>query len=58
MLIFEPCLCEIENDLPQIKNYYFDAEIIDDELHFDYQLKTGICKNMNASFLLKKMEIV
>ena len=51
-------LCEIEKDLKQIKNYYFDAEIIDDELHFDYKLKDGICKNMNASFLLKKMEIV
>ncbi len=51
-------LCEIEKDLSQIKNYYFDAEIINDELHFDYKLKDGICKNMNASFLLKKMEIV
>ena len=51
-------LCEIEKDLSQIKNYYFDAEIINNELHFDYKLKNGICKNMNASFLLKKMEIV
>lgn len=51
-------LCEIEKELTAIKNYYFDAEIINDELHFDYQLKTGVCKNMNASFLLKKMEIV
>lgn len=51
-------LCEIENELSAVKNYYFDAEIIKDELHFDYQLKTGVCKNMNASFLLKKMEIV
>jgi len=51
-------LCEIEGELPQIKNFYFDAEIINDELHFDYLLKTGVCKNMNASFLLKKMEIV
>ena len=51
-------LCEIEKDLEQIKNYYFDAEIINNELHFDYKLKDGICKNMNASFLLKKMEIV
>ncbi len=51
-------LCEITDELPQVKNYYFDAEIINDELHFDYSLKTGICKNMNASFLLKKMEIV
>jgi len=51
-------LCEIEKELPQVKNYYFDAEIINDELHFDYTLKNGVCKNMNASFLLKKMEIV
>jgi hypothetical protein len=51
-------LCEIEKELEDIKNYYFDAEIINDELHFDYKLKEGICKNMNASFLLKKMDIV
>tara|TARA_R110002167_G_scaffold25714_22_gene89046 strand:- start:1536 stop:3317 length:1782 start_codon:yes stop_codon:yes gene_type:complete len=51
-------LCEAAIDLPQIKNYYFDAEIIDNELHFDYRFKSGICQNMNASFLLKKMGIV
>lgn len=51
-------LCEIEEQLSAVKNYYFDAEIINDELHFDYKLKKGICQNMNASFLLKKMEIV
>ncbi|TVZ56538.1 MutS-like protein [Lutibacter sp. Hel_I_33_5] len=51
-------LCELENEFSEIKNCYFDAEIINDELHFDYTLKNGICKNMNASFLLKKMEIV
>jgi DNA mismatch repair ATPase MutS len=48
----------LENEFPTIKNYYFDAEIINNELHFDYTLNNGICKNMNASFLLKKMEIV
>lgn len=51
-------LCEIEKEMPEVQNYYFDAEIIDDELFFDYKLKPGICKNMNASFLLKKMEII
>nr|MDQ8211002.1 DNA mismatch repair protein MutS [Mariniflexile sp. KMM 9835] len=51
-------LCEIEKELDDVKNYYFDAEIINDELYFDYKLKQGICKNMNASFLLKKMNIV
>ncbi|MEE9406711.1 MAG: DNA mismatch repair protein MutS [Polaribacter sp.] len=51
-------LCELENEFLGIKNYYFDAEIIEDELHFDYTLKNGVCKNMNASFLLQKMQII
>jgi len=51
-------LCEIEDHLKEVKNYYFDAQIIADELYFDYTFKKGICQNMNASFLLKKMEIV
>jgi hypothetical protein len=51
-------LTEIEKELEAVKNYYFDAEIINDELYFDYKLKQGVCQNMNASFLLKKMNIV
>ena len=51
-------LCEVEKDHDEVKNYYFDAEIINNELHFDYTLKNGIAKNMNASFLLRKMKIV
>ncbi|WP_298287872.1 DNA mismatch repair protein MutS [uncultured Lutibacter sp.] len=51
-------LCEIEKELAKVENFYFDAEIIKNELNFDYKLKEGICKNMNASFLLKKMEII
>ena len=51
-------LCEIENELTEVKNYYFDVQIIDDDLLFDYKLKEGICENMNASFLLQKMNIV
>lgn len=51
-------LCEISQELEQVKNFYFDAEIANDELHFDYHLKDGICQNMNASFLLRKMKIV
>ena len=51
-------LCAVANEYPTVKNYYFDAEIIDNELHFDYTFKKGICQNMNASFLLKKMGIV
>ena len=51
-------LCDLATEYSTIENYYFDAEIINDELHFDYKMKNGVCKNMNASFLLKKMEIV
>ncbi len=51
-------LCDLENNFKEIKNYYFDAEIMNNELHFDYTFKNGICKNMNASFLLEKMEII
>lgn len=51
-------LCELQEEFKDIENYFFDAQINNDELHFDYTLKKGICKNMNASFLLKKMEII
>lgn len=51
-------LCETADVLPAVKNYYFDAQIQDGELFFDYTLKEGICQNMNASFLLQKMGIV
>jgi hypothetical protein len=51
-------LCAVADDLPEVKNYYFDARIEDGELYFDYLMAPGICQNMNASFLLKKMKIV
>jgi len=51
-------LCALQDEFENIENYFFDAQIHDNELHFDYTLKNGICKNMNASFLLKKMEII
>jgi hypothetical protein len=51
-------LCEIASELPQVENRFFDAQILNDELFFDYKFKDGVCQNMNASFLLKKMGIV
>ncbi|MBV7269644.1 MutS-related protein [Winogradskyella luteola] len=51
-------LTKIEAELEAVKNYFFDAEIKNDELFFDYKLKQGVCQNMNASFLLKTMDIV
>lgn len=51
-------LCTLANELSQVENHYFDAQIVNGELYFDYRFKEGICQNMNASFLLKKMGIV
>lgn len=51
-------LCTLEDQHKEISNYHFDADITDDNLSFDYKLKPGICQNMNASFLMKKMNIV
>lgn len=51
-------LCELEKESNLIHNYYFDAEITEDKLHFDYRMKKGVCQNMNASFLLRQMKIV
>lgn len=43
---------------PNIKNQCFEVDINGDELSFDYKIRFGVAKNMNASFLLKKMGIV
>jgi len=51
-------LCTLSDQLSQVENKYFDAQIVNGELYFDYQFKEGICQNMNASFLLKNMGIV
>jgi DNA mismatch repair ATPase MutS len=40
-----------------IQNYCFEAEIMNNELNFSYQLKDGVAQNMNACFLMKKMGI-
>ncbi|HBH07356.1 MAG TPA: hypothetical protein DDX92_12220 [Flavobacteriales bacterium] len=52
-------LCELESEFPErIRNQSFDVLIDQDELRFDYTLKDGICTQMNATFLLRKMGIV
>lgn len=52
-------LGELQEQLPQqVANLCFESTIQEDELNFDYQLNTGIAKNKNATFLMKKMGIV
>lgn len=49
----------LEKEFPEkIKNYCFEAEIINDDLIFDYKLRPGTSKNLNASYLMKKMKII
>ena len=52
-------LCKLADQYPErIQNKAFEVQFVKDELQFDYKLRTGVCQNMNASFLLKKMGIV
>ena len=49
-------LAALEKEFPgNILNYHFDAQINGEELFFDYKLKHGVCTNMNASLLMKKI---
>jgi hypothetical protein len=40
-----------------ILNYYFELEICNDDVYFDYLLKEGICSSLNASILMRKIGI-
>lgn len=52
-------VCLTTNDYPNLLvNKCFEVEIIDNDLHFDYKLRDGICKNRSATFLMKKMEVI
>lgn len=52
-------VCLTTNEFPEIlTNNCFEVEILNEELHFDYKLRKGICQNKSASFLMKKMEII
>ena len=52
-------VCLTTNDYPNIlTNKCFEVEIVDNDLHFDYKLRNGICKNRSATFLMKKMGVI
>ncbi|CAN5154685.1 MutS family DNA mismatch repair protein [soil metagenome] len=50
-------LGRIKEGLPNVENYSFNSEIIDDEIIFNYKITEGICKSFNASKLMAKMGI-
>jgi DNA mismatch repair ATPase MutS len=52
-------VCLTTNEYPNIlTNKCFEVEIHNNELHFDYKLRDGICKNRSATFLMKKMGVI
>ena len=51
-------LARLEDKYPDyIRNFYFDIQVINGEMLFDYKLKEGECKTFNASLLLKQIGI-
>ncbi|MBF4519405.1 DNA mismatch repair protein [Flavobacterium sp. ANB] len=52
-------VCLTTNDYPDIlTNQCFEVEIKNNELHFDYKLRNGICQNKSATFLMQKMGVI
>ncbi|MCC9070478.1 DNA mismatch repair protein [Flavobacterium sp. F-65] len=52
-------VCLTTNEYPDVlTNQCFEVEIKNNELHFDYTLREGICKNKSATFLMQKMGVI
>ena len=52
-------VCLTTNEYPEmLTNQCFEVEIQNNELHFDYKLRSGICKNKSATFLMQKMGVI
>lgn len=52
-------VCLTTNDYPEtLINKCFEVEIINNDLHFDFLLRDGICKNKSATFLMKKIGVI
>lgn len=41
-----------------IRNLCFEIQIVNDGMSIDYKLQDGVCQNLNATFLMKKMGIL
>lgn len=50
-------LAEAKSTYPEaLTNYHFDVQVdANDELFFDYKVKTGVCTSLNASILMRKI---
>ncbi|MDB5141948.1 MAG: hypothetical protein JWQ66_661 [Mucilaginibacter sp.] len=51
-------IAQLEKQYPDyIRNFYFDIQVKEGEMLFDYKIKHGECKTFNASLLLKQIGI-
>ena len=52
-------VCQMTDEFPKsLANKCFEVEIINNDLHFDYKLRDGICQNKSATFLMTKTGII
>ena len=52
-------VCNTTDEHPnELVNRCFEAEIINDDLFFDYKIKKGVCRNKSATFLMEKMKVI
>ncbi|UVD78810.1 DNA mismatch repair protein MutS [Myroides albus] len=52
-------VCNTTAEYPEVLiNKCFEVEIKQDDLHFDYKIRDGVCQNKNATFIMKKMNII
>ncbi|MBE8726316.1 MutS-related protein [Flavobacterium hungaricum] len=52
-------VCLTTNEYPEtLINQCFEVEIQNNDLHFDYKLRNGICKNKSATFLMQKLGVI
>lgn len=52
-------LGELKNNYPaNISTLCFEISIVKDTMHIDYKLRNGICRNLNATYLMKNMGII
>ncbi|MGA0559248.1 MutS-related protein [Larkinella sp. VNQ87] len=50
-------LGELAASHPFVHNYSFNSDVIEGQLHFDYQLRQGVCRSFNASQLMESIGI-
>ena len=52
-------LCQLEKENPgYISNYHFDEYYKNDQIKFDYKIKSGKCTSTNAQYLMKMAGVI